>query len=69
MQVSADEGAQTSHCSRVSNSLAQASCSGVAIDRVGLPALSVYRAGDTMHVFAALELELGERFSFDDVEW
>lgn len=31
--------------------------------------ISVYRGGETIQVIAALEDELGERFTKDDFEW
>lgn len=47
----------------------KASASGIHIDRVAFPMLTLYRAGETVQVFAGLEEELGERFTCEDVEW
>jgi hypothetical protein len=47
----------------------QASNTNLMIDRVALPAVSIYRAGDIVTVLAGLVEELGDRFGRDDVEW
>ena len=47
----------------------QASNTNLLIDRVALPALSIYRNGDLITVLAGLVEELGDRFSREDVEW
>lgn len=46
-----------------------ASLNEVNITLLAMPMLTIYRAGDTVNVIAAIESELGPRFSVDDVEW
>jgi len=46
-----------------------ASLNQVTIDRIALPILTVYRGGKTVDTFAALDQELGLKFTLDDVEW
>lgn len=46
-----------------------ASLNQIAIDRIALPILTVYRGGNTVNTFAALDQELGIKFTVDDVEW
>lgn len=46
-----------------------ASLNEVNIALVAMPMLTVYRAGDTVNIIAAVESELGPKFTADDVEW
>jgi hypothetical protein len=48
--------------------LLQASRNEIEVDRLTLPILSIYRAGQTVEVLAGIAVEYGQYFSIHDVE-